>query len=334
MDREDLGRSGRNETGQDAEQALRALLAEFRPGKRFIVTSHARPDGDAVGSALALAEILDQLGCEAEVVMADPVPFVYRTLPGVERIAQRPHAGHGGEPAVLLECDGIQRTGLQGLEGRRLLNIDHHASGRAFGAVNWIDEHACAVAAMVYQLAVAAGVKITPGMATCLYTAVLTDTGSFTFPGTGPEAFALAHELIGCGVDASRVAEDVYFTNRAAKVRLLGAALSRLRCEDEVAWSWVSSEDMASCDAEDEDCEGAVNYLIGIAGVHAAVFLREVDGGAEFRMSLRSKGGVDVSQVAAEFGGGGHRNAGGCTVSGPLDAAVERVVTRLRAGLR
>jgi phosphoesterase RecJ-like protein len=332
-----MGQSNLGETGRKAaneQDAVRALLNEFRAGGRFLVTSHARPDGDSIGSALALAEVLDQLGCEAEVVMADPVPFVYRNLPGVERIAHRPHAGDDSRTAVLLECDGIQRTGLLGLEGRRLINIDHHASGRHFAALNWIDEHACAVAAMVHRLALAAGLKVTPSMATCLYTAVLTDTGSFTFPGTGPDAFALAHELIACGVDAAKVAQDVYFSNRAAKVRLLGSALSKLRWEGDVAWSWVTVDDMADCEAGDEDCEGAVNYLIGIAGVRAAIFLRELDGGAEFRLSLRSKGEVDVSQVAAEFGGGGHRNASGCTVSGPLDAAVDRVVARLRAGLQ
>src|ERR1700682_5986545 len=164
------------------EASIAALLEVFHPGERFIVTSHARPDGDAIGSVLGLAELLDQLGCQVDVVLADPVPFIYRTLPNVDRIQQAPSADGvtppHTDPATLLECDCIDRTGLLGLEGRTLINIDHHASGRPFASLNWIDEHACAVAAMVYRIAVAAKVDITPSMATCLYAAILSDTGS------------------------------------------------------------------------------------------------------------------------------------------------------------
>jgi len=309
-----------------------ALLAEFRGGGRFLVTSHARPDGDAVGSALALGGMLEQMGCEVDLVMADPVPYVYETLPGVAHIRHAEHAGDGGETAVLLECDGIERTGLKGLEGRRLINIDHHASGKRFADVNWIDAQACAVAAMVHRLAVAAGVKITPAMATCLYTAVLTDTGSFTYPGTGPDAFALARDLVVDGADASQVARDVYYSSRASKVRLLGTALNQMRCEGMLAWSWVTVEDFANTGAEGEDCEGVVNYLIGIDGVEAAVFLREIPGNL-FRLSIRSKGRVDVAQVAERFGGGGHRSASGCTVDGPLATATTRILMELRMEL-
>jgi phosphoesterase RecJ-like protein len=319
-------------TAAGAVDEIGSLLAEFRAGGRYLVTSHARPDGDAVGSALALAGMLEQIGCETEIVLADPVPCVYGTLPGVTRIRHAAHAGSGRETAILLECDGIERTGLKGLEGRRLINIDHHASGRRFADVNWIDEQACAVAAMVYRLAVVAAVKITPAMATCLYTAVLTDTGLFTYPGTGPEAFALARDLVVHGADASQVARDVYFSNRAAKIRLLGAALNHMRCEGSLAWSWVTVEDFADTEAEGEDCEGVVNYLIGIDGVEAAVFLREIPGN-QFRLSIRSKGRLDVAQVAGGFGGGGHRSASGCTLDGPLATAMARILKQLRIEL-
>ncbi len=320
------------ETPGDADDLV-SLLAEFRAGDRFLVTSHARPDGDAVGSVLALAGMLEQMHCAVDIVMADPVPHVYRTLPGVERIRYAGHVGSGSETAILLECDGIPRTGLQGLEGRRLINIDHHASGRQFADVNWIDEQACAVAAMIHRMAVVAGVEITPAMATCLYTAVLTDTGSFTYPGTGPEAFALAHDLVVQGADAMQVARDVYFSNRPAKIRLLGAALQHMRCEGPLAWSWATAEDLAETGAVAEDCEGVVNYLIGIDGVEAAVFLREIPGANQFRLSVRGKGHVDVAQVASCFGGGGHRSASGCTLDGPLAEATARILKELRMEL-
>jgi phosphoesterase RecJ-like protein len=319
------------------EGPIADLLEIFRAHPRFLLTSHARPDGDAVGSVLALAEILEQLGRKVDIVLADPVPATYRTLPNLSRIHHTRSANDVDAdrniPAILLECDGIARTGLLGLEGRTLINIDHHASGRPFASVNWIDEHACAVGAMVYRIALAAKAKITPSMATCLYAAILSDTGAFTYPSTTAETFALAHDLAAHGADPSQIARDIYFSNPATKIRLLGIALSNLQMEGDLAWTWVTSEDMDHIGAIPEDCEGVVNYLISIAGVESAVFLREVSDESQFRLSIRSKGKLDVAQIAEQFGGGGHRNASGCTIDGPLEVAIDRILTQLRTGL-
>ncbi|WP_263368312.1 DHH family phosphoesterase [Edaphobacter bradus] len=319
------------------EVSIAALLKAFRSSPGFVITSHARPDGDSVGSALALAEILDQLGRPVHIVFADAVPLIYRTLPGVDRIRIAPSVSAVAHdlalPVIVLECDGIPRTGLAGLEGRCLINIDHHASGRPFGTLNWIDEHACAVAAMIYRIAVAARVRITPSMATCLYTAILSDTGSFTYSSTNAETFALAHDLAAHGANPSQIARDIYFSNPASKIRLLGTALSNLQCDGPLAWSWVTNNDMETAGAGAEDCEGVVNYLISIDGVESAVFLRELPSASQFRLSIRSKGKVDVAQIAETFGGGGHRSASGCTIDGPLHAATERILTQLRTGL-
>jgi phosphoesterase RecJ-like protein len=319
------------------ESSIAALLAVFRAHPRFLLTSHARPDGDAIGSVLALAEILDQLGRRVDIVLSDPIPATYSTLPNLHRIHHATSANDvvadPGVPAILLECDGIARTGLLGLEGRTLINIDHHASGRPFGSVNWIDEHACAVAAMVYRIAVAANVEITPSMATCLYAAILSDTGAFTYSSTTADTFALVHDLAAHGANPSQIARDIYFSNPATKIRLLGIALSNLQTEDDLAWTWVTGEDMERIGAIAEDCEGVVNYLISIAGVESAVFLREVADASQFRLSIRSKGKLDVAQIAEHFGGGGHRSASGCIIDGPLDVATERILTQLRTGL-
>jgi bifunctional oligoribonuclease and PAP phosphatase NrnA len=319
------------------EASIAALLEAFRSTPRFILTSHARPDGDAIGSVLALAEILDQLGCQTDIILSDPIPFIYRTLPNIERIHHAPSASHivpdPGVTAIVLECDSIERTGLLGLEDRCLINIDHHASGRPFAYLNWIDEHACAVAAMVYRIAIAAKVEITPGMATCLYTAILSDTGSFTYSSTDAETFAIAHDLTARGANPSQIARDVYFSNPASKIRLLGTALSNLRTDGPLAWTWVTNHDMDTVGAEAEDCEGVVNYLISINGVESAVFLRELPSASQFRLSIRSKGKIDVAQVAESFGGGGHRSASGCTLDGPLDLATDRILAQLRTGL-
>jgi bifunctional oligoribonuclease and PAP phosphatase NrnA len=322
------------------EASIAVLLETFRSTSHFLITSHARPDGDAIGSVLALAEILDQLGCEADIVLADPVPFIYRNLPGVDRIRIAASAGNGNKPTgddntavIILECDSIERTGLQGLQGRRLINIDHHASGRHFASVNWIDENACAVAELIHRLAIAAKVNITPSMATCLYTAILSDTGSFTYSSTNAKTFAMAHSLAMHGASPGQIASEVYYSNPASKIRLLGAALSNMQCDGPVAWTWVTSADMAFTGADAEDCEGVVSYLIGIAGVELAVFLRELDSTGQFRLSIRSKGKVDVAQIAESFGGGGHRSASGCTLDGPLSSATERILAQLRTGL-
>ena len=130
------------------ETSIAALLQSFHSTSRFLLTSHARPDGDAVGSVLAMAEILNQLGCETQIVLADPAPYIYHSLPGVASIRVDTVAGEPGTPVIILECDSIERTGLTDLTGRSIINIDHHASGRAYGAQNWIDENACAVAEM------------------------------------------------------------------------------------------------------------------------------------------------------------------------------------------
>lgn len=315
-----------------AKHGLDAVLEVVRRGRRFAVCSHARPDGDAVGSLLACGMMLAQLGKQAELFSADPVPQIYRGLPRAETICHVARIDGNFDAVILLECDGPARTRLSGLEDRMLVNIDHHASWRAFADVNWIDEQACAVAEMIYRLARAAGAEVTPPMAACLYAAVLTDTGSFCYEGTDAHAFELACELVRCGADPAAIAREVYFSNPLPKMLLLGAALTRLQRDGRLAWLWVTNEDMTRAGATEEDCEGIVNYAIGIAGVDAAVLLRELPGG-KVRLSLRSKGSVNVARIAGSFGGGGHLHAGGCTLDGPLEASAERILATLRREL-
>lgn len=309
---------------------LQEVLKQIEQRGRFVLTSHARPDGDAVGSALACSEILRRMGKQAEVVLRDGVPRVYQRLPFAGGVIQADSVNGNYDAAILLECDNIQRTRLRGLEGRFLINIDHHRTGRPFADLNWIDATAAATAEMIYRLAQAAEVKISPDIATCLYTAVLTDTGAFMFEGTSEHTFELARELVLAGADPARCARQVYFGHSTAKLRLLGAALSALEREGPLAWIWVTQAQMERAAAKEEDCEGLVNYALSIGDVEVAVFFRELPDG-RFRVSLRSKGRLDVSEIAEEFGGGGHRCASGCAVDGPLVAAMERVLGKVRA---
>jgi bifunctional oligoribonuclease and PAP phosphatase NrnA len=327
---------------QGKERAFRAespagapiphILEVLNRGERFLVTSHSRPDGDAVGSMLAMGMLLEQMGKQADLVTADRVPAVYRGMPGASSIrsAMRVHGPY--DAAILLECDGLERARLRGLDGRFLINIDHHVSGRDYGNINWIDCEAASVGEMVYRLLKAAGGTLTRELATCLYTTVLTDTGSFCYGATRPSTFALAHELTLAGADPIRIAQDIYYSTSMAKMLLLGAALTHLKREGRLAWLWVTHDDMVRSCAAEEDVEGIVNYAISIAGIEAAAFLRELPE-RRIRLSLRSKGRVNVAAIAERFGGGGHQSASGCTLEGPLACALETILDALRPAL-
>jgi bifunctional oligoribonuclease and PAP phosphatase NrnA len=309
---------------------IHAVLHAIERGQRFAVTAHARPDGDAIGSMLACGMILEQMGKDFDLVSFDRVPRIYTELPCAAMIRQTPVLEGDYDAVILLECDSIERSRLGGLEGRFLINIDHHLSGKNFADVNWIETEACAVAEMIYDLAAISGVQITAEMATCLYTAVLTDTGAFCYAGTDAHTFELASDLVRQGADPALIARRTYFTNPEAKMMLLGAALSKLHREGNIAWMWITYDDMLRTGAQEEDCEGLVNYAIGIAGVEVAVFMRELEDG-RVRLSLRSKGSLNVATVAEKLGGGGHQHASGCTLDGPIPATTAHILGHLRS---
>ena len=306
------------------------FLSTFRAHPRFLVTSHARPDGDAIGSVLALGALLEQLGCTVDMVLAGPIPENFRCLPGVEKIRVSSIAGDENCPAILLECNSTQRTGISGLDHRMLLNIDHHTSGRDFAQLNWIDPQACAVAVMIYRIASASpDFNITSAIAEALYTGILTDTGGFMYSSTNAEAFAIAHDLTQRGVNPGSIAQHIVFSNPLSRLRVLGMALSKMQHSGCVAWTSISDRELRDAGAASEDCEGIVNALIGIAGIEVAAFFRELNSPDEIRLSMRSKGEVDVARVAEQYGGGGHRNASGVTLPGTLDQLAPQILNQL-----
>ena len=317
---------------------LLPILEALRLGERFLVCSHSRPDGDAVGSMLAMGMLLKQMGKRVEIVSADRVPAIYRCLPGADQIQTAMRVRGPYDAVLLLECDGLERTRLLGLDHMFLINIDHHASGKNFGQLNWIDYDACSVGELVHRLVKSAGAVVTPQMATCLYTTLLTDTGGFCYGGIQPRTFYLAAELTSAGADPVRIAREVYFATPISKMKLLGQALHNLHREGELAWLWVTHDNMVEFGASEEDCEGIVNYALSIAGVEVAVFLRELPEG-RIRLSLRSKtagdrtngnlGALNVAAIAEKLGGGGHQNAAGCTLDGPMPRATSEILKAL-----
>lgn len=312
--------------------SIAALLELIRERNSFVISSHLRPDGDAIGSALGLMHLLEAMGKQATVCFVDPIPVNFQFLGGRDRVSCSFPAA---DAAIFLECDSIERSSVDRREFEAAapaltINIDHHRSGREFADFNWIDPEAAAVGCMVYDLAVAAGIPISRSMAECLYAAILTDTGSFNYSSTKASTFAMAQHLVESGANPNRIAADVYFSNPPSKVRLLGIALSNIQIEGAVSWSHVTMEEMERVGASAEDCEGVANHLIGIAGVEAAAFLREMPEQNQFRLSLRSRHALDVSVIAENFGGGGHRNASGCSMEGTLAEVTRRIVAEMR----
>ncbi len=309
-----------------------AVLDVLRKGERFLVCSHSRPDGDAVGSMLAMGMRLEQRGKHADLVTADGVPTIYRGLPRAGSIRHAIRVQGNYDAVILLECDGIDRAQLHGLERYYLINIDHHLTGKPYANLNWIDYRAASVGELVLRLVKAASAVVTPEMATCLYTTVLTDTGGFTYGNVRETTFAVARELVAAGADPVGVAREVCYSATMAKILLLGAALNTLKREGRLAWLWVTHQDMMRTCAAEEDCEGIVNVGVGIAGVEVAAFLRELPE-KRIRLSLRSKGKVNVAAIAVRLGGGGHGNAAGCTLDGPLGRALEAILDELRPAI-
>ncbi|HUN84878.1 MAG TPA: bifunctional oligoribonuclease/PAP phosphatase NrnA [Terracidiphilus sp.] len=306
-----------------------AILKVLREGERFLVCSHSRPDGDAVASVLALGMLIRQMGKRADLVTADSIPAVYRSLPEADSIRTALQVHGPYDAAILLECDGLGRTRLRGLDRFFAINIDHHATGHAWANLNWIDRDAASVGELIYRLIKAAGAQVTPEIATCIYTTVLTDTGGFCYGPTRAATFGLAKELVEAGANPILIAQNVYFSMATSKLLLLGAALRNLQRQGRLSWLWVTQIDIARSCASEEDCEGIANFALSIAGVEAAVFLRELPD-RHIRISLRSKGKVNVSAIAAQLGGGGHQNAAGCTLDGPLARAVDQILAVLR----
>jgi bifunctional oligoribonuclease and PAP phosphatase NrnA len=298
---------------------------------RFMITAHVRPDGDSLGSSLALYWILVALGKDPVVIMRDRVPAQYRTLPGADDVQVMPEITEMFDGAFVIECSDIDRPGLVGLEKQNVVNIDHHSTTALFGNINWIDATASAVGEMIYNLCKAVGVTPTKEIATCTYTALLTDTGSFQFSNTTERTFKIASELVKRGVEPAQVSQALFFSYPFSKIKLLGLALSTLERDEsgQIAWIRVTKDAMELAGASEEDADGIVNYALSIGDVKATAFFKELDAG-NWRISLRSKNKINVARVAERFGGGGHKNAAGCSATGEYADVSRRVIGDLR----
>jgi phosphoesterase RecJ-like protein len=299
--------------------------------ERFAITSHIRPDGDSLGSSLALCWILRGLKKDAEVIMCDHVPHAYSKLPGAENVRVVNDVDRQYDAVFVIECSDVTRPGLPSLKDKFVVNIDHHSTTALFGDVNWIDSTAAAVGEMIYNLAKAIGAKITPEIAGCVYAALLTDTGSFHFSNTTERTFKIASELVRHGAQPAKLSQAIFYNYPYAKVRLVGEVLSTLRRDEtgRIAWITMTIDAMHRAGATEDDSDGIINYPLTVGDVEAVAFFREMPN-STYRISLRSKNRVNVARVAEHFGGGGHCNAAGFTIKADLDQLNREVIHRLK----
>jgi phosphoesterase RecJ-like protein len=316
-------------------QALRPeFLKEVRSAKRVVIGSHLNPDGDALGSSLACAMVLDQLGVKCEILCHHLPPTYLEFLPGMDRILQQPvHDDH--DLALILDLESLDRLGTVRpwfeAAGRQIV-IDHHVPHMEPGDLRIVDQAAPATAAILCDLFFGMeGVEITPEIADCLLVGILTDTGNFKFPNTTPHSLHLAGQLLESGANLPRISEEVYMSKAIAAVRLLGAAISSMEtaCNDRLAWSVLPYSLYEELGAKEEHTEGIVNELLSIETTDVAAIFRESKPG-KFKISLRSRGDVDVAMAAREFGGGGHQKAAGLNVDGTQADVVGRVTGVLK----
>ncbi len=312
-----------------------AVLAPFRaPRRRALMLGHVHPDADVLGTLLALDLALGARGWAVVSGGPHPAPASLSFLPAVERYRQLRSVSGPLDVVVLTDCPNPQRT--EGLleqaraAGATVVNIDHHHDNRRYGDVNWVEPRAAATGELIYELLVALGLPITPAIATNLFTAIHMDTGSFRYSNVTPDTFRIAGALVAAGADPDHVSRSLYERRPAEALGWLGTVLSRVQVSPDgrVAWLALPSGLVPESFVEAEDL---ITYPRSLASVRVAVLLRERDG--QVKVSLRAKGDVDVSRIAATFGGGGHPNAAGCTVAGPLDEATGTVLAAVQAAL-
>jgi phosphoesterase RecJ-like protein len=308
----------------------RDVCDQLRRHQRIVVTSHVRPDGDSIGSALALASALTAIGKDACVINRDPAPVPLTEFPGVAGIVVAETVPADTEALVVLECGDLERTGLSGLDRCVVINVDHHQGNTGYGNTRWIDDTYAAVGEMVFEMIDDLGAPVTPEMATQLFVAIVTDTGSFRYPGVSPRTFAMSSRLVAAGADPVMTAQRLYDSSTLGRLRLQGAVLQSLdiQASGRLALLHIDDATLAAAGATPEDTDRLINLPLSVKAIEAVVFFKQAGAGT-YRVSFRSKGHIDVGVIARSFDGGGHKNASGCTIAGDLPHVRETVLARV-----
>ncbi|MDD4766002.1 MAG: bifunctional oligoribonuclease/PAP phosphatase NrnA [Desulfotomaculaceae bacterium] len=311
---------------------LADVAAALKRAESVLVCGHVMPDGDSLGSVLALGLTLESMGKKVIMAGPDPSPAIYDFLPGLDqyRVGLPPDGGF--DTLVVLDCSVPERLGpgfQELLSGETdIIILDHHAASSCFGKYRYVDPAAAAVGEIIYDLIIEMGLDINLDVAICLYTAIVTDTGSFQYDSTTPGTLRRVANLMEIGVPAALINVRIYEEKPKVFFQLLCSALSTLTTSScgKISWMTVTRETIKNSGAKDEHTEGLVNYAKSIRGVEVGILFREIGEGS-YKISFRSKDAIDVNRLAALFGGGGHPHASGCTVQGDLNEIIDRVVS-------
>ena len=317
------------------KEILKKIAETIRRERRFLIASHENPEGDAIGSILALGLGLQQMGKKVTIFNPDPVPEVLTFLPGAGKIVRQAPKNGRFDAAFALDCGDQKRLGESFPKPEkigRLINVDHHASNTRFGDVNLINPWASSTAEMVFDLLREIPVKISRPIGENIYTGILTDTGSFHYSNTTDKTFAVARDCVLAGVEPWKIAEKVYETQPPTRLRLLPLVLETLKIEEEgrVSSVVVTRRMLARAGATPALTEDFINYPRSVKGTEVALLFREIQP-KKYRVSFRSRGKIDVSRISRMFQGGGHPNAAGCTVEGTLGEVKTKVLAQVRA---
>lgn len=317
---------------------MEQILKHIKTSQQILVASHAEPDGDCLGSLVALGLALKKLDKTITLYNPSPIPAVYRFLPGVEHIAKQIKEAKEYDLAIVLDCGDIVRVGEDSSVVDQIpmvINIDHHVSNTGFGDVQLIDTDACATAEIVYRLINALQIPFDRAIATGIYLGILTDTGSFRFSNTNPAAFAISKAMIDIGVEPHTVAQRVFGTYSLGRIKLLNMALNSIEISEngKLSLMTISRSMLNSTGTSTEDIDGLINYARRIEDVKVAALIHEIKNGAgkftnmnRYHVSLRSDSTVDVARIAGKFGGGGHTSAAGFQIESTLVALKEKII--------
>lgn len=314
------------------------IIQHIKNGQHILIASHAEPDGDSIGSMLALGLALKKLDKKITMYNPSPIPAVYRFLPGAGQIVRQIKAADTYDLALVLDCGDLVRIGETSAEVDKipmLINIDHHVSNTGFGHFQLIDTNACATAEIVYRLINALKIPFDKAIATSIYTGILTDTGSFRFSNTNRAAFAISKAMTDAGVEPHHVAQRVFGTYSLGRIKLLNMALNSIEISDngKLSMMTVTRSMLNTTGTNTEDLDGMINYARRIEDVKVAALINEIKNGAgkftnmnRYHVSLRSDSSVDVAKIAGKFGGGGHSSAAGFQIESTLVALKTKII--------
>lgn len=325
-------------------EQLSEIAHLFNKYHNFIISSHLNLDGDALGSELALYFMLKQLKKEVRVVNRDKTPYIYEFLPGIDAIVCLDEQQDKNFTLkilpetilVVLDSSNLERIGDISININQLdiINIDHHPSNTNFGHYNYIDTKSSSVGEILFQLGKEMNCPITKQIAIPLYTAIVTDTGSFHYANTRAETFQVAFHLVESGANSHLITNYIYHNNDISGLKLLGKALLKMKVDKEskISWTVVTRDMIEETFAKEEETEGIVDKILSIKEAQVSVLFREIKNG-NIKVSLRSKGEFNVDHFSRIFGGGGHPNAAGCQIEGNIKTVTEKVIAKLKEAL-